>query len=146
MTEDELDIAIRKARERVTQMDATDGHKDRLPGTMYQALRCGLLYPQTGAHFDALVMLEDLWHGWSNPIAKIEKIPIAEVARFLWRQDAKEAKELHRRGYGLCKGSGCKYERKYVPLKKWVKGDGRWECPECGWGIAPELRHAAEHL
>jgi len=36
----------------------------------------------------------------------------------------------------VCKTEGCKYFQKYVPIKKMVPGDGVWECPECGYGLA----------
>ncbi len=39
-------------------------------------------------------------------------------------------------GSSVCKTEGCKYEYKSVPRKLWVAGDGIWECPECGYGVA----------
>ncbi len=49
----------------------------------------------------------------------------------------KSKKRIWQEGIGTCKGHGCKYERKQVPYKKWVLGDGRYECPLCGYGVAP---------
>ena len=43
---------------------------------------------------------------------------------------------------GLCKGSECRYDHKNVPKSKWQMGDGRWECPECQYGIAPFEYHS----
>ena len=37
----------------------------------------------------------------------------------------------------VCKSEDCKYSYKDVPPSRWVIGDGIWECPECGYGIAP---------
>lgn len=39
---------------------------------------------------------------------------------------------------GTCKDESCSYgkERRFVPYKYWTPGDGIWECPECGYGIA----------
>lgn len=59
----------------------------------------------------------------------------------VWRRD-KTAKELHAAGFGKCKDSGCKYERKQVPAGEWVPGDGNWECPSCAYGIAPREQDA----
>jgi hypothetical protein len=41
-------------------MDVVDGIADRSPGAILAALECGLLNPETGAQFDAFVMLQDL--------------------------------------------------------------------------------------
>lgn len=49
----------------------------------------------------------------------------------------KSPKEMRLGPYGMCKGDGCYYERKIVPSRKWVEGDGIYMCPCCGWGIAP---------
>jgi hypothetical protein len=49
-----------RAQERVAQMDAIDGFKDRALATIHAALKCGLQRPETGAAYDALVMLESL--------------------------------------------------------------------------------------
>jgi hypothetical protein len=38
---------------------------------------------------------------------------------------------------GLCKSEWCHYNYIVVPASKWIIGDGIWECPECGYGIAP---------
>jgi hypothetical protein len=46
-------------------------------------------------------------------------------------------KALHAVGLGVCKETGCKYEYKQVPASRWEQGDGRYKCPECGYGIAP---------
>jgi hypothetical protein len=62
MGEKEFDARMKQAKERVKRMDQSDGFKDRYSGTIYQALLCGLQNPTTGAQFDALVMLEDLYH------------------------------------------------------------------------------------
>jgi hypothetical protein len=37
---------------------------------------------------------------------------------------------------GVCKTDGCKFAYDQVPRGEWQIGDGRWECPECGYGIA----------
>lgn len=60
MTREEFDRAKYEARQRVTGLDAMDGHKDRELSTILSALEAGLLRPETGACFDALVMLEDI--------------------------------------------------------------------------------------
>jgi hypothetical protein len=50
------------------------------------------------------------------------------------------------RGYpGVCKEDGCKYgrHRNPVPPGRWQAGlDGTWQCPECGWNIAPMIAEA----
>lgn len=55
-----FDDAMFKARARVHEMDKSDKSKARDLGTIMTALQCGLLHPDTGAQFDALVMLEEL--------------------------------------------------------------------------------------
>ena len=40
-------------------------------------------------------------------------------------------------GLGVCKDESCANLQKQLPASRWEPGDGRWECPECGWGIAP---------
>lgn len=56
----EMVAEISKARERVKQMDEIDGFPDRHIKTILFALIAGLKRPETGAQFDALVMLEDI--------------------------------------------------------------------------------------
>lgn len=60
MNEGELKVAMKGAKRRVMQMDMQDGFKDRMYGTIAAALRCGLLMPESGAQFDALVMLSEM--------------------------------------------------------------------------------------
>ena len=49
-----------KARTRVAEMDEVDGSKDRKTLTIMLALEAGLKNPESGAQYDALVMLNDL--------------------------------------------------------------------------------------
>lgn len=49
----------------------------------------------------------------------------------------REPEDLERAGFGYCKGGDCRYADTQVPGGEWVLEDGRWTCPECGWGIAP---------
>lgn len=56
---------VAEALERVAVMEKADGREgfvvaDRGLGVVYRALRLGLKYPETGAQFDALVMLKEL--------------------------------------------------------------------------------------
>jgi hypothetical protein len=46
-------------------------------------------------------------------------------------------KALYARGLGFCKSDGCPNRDKQIPIKSWVCGDGIWECPKCGYGVAP---------
>lgn len=55
-----FDEAVKAAMQRVKQMDEIDGQADRALETIIAALRAGLNHPETGAHFDAYVMLLDL--------------------------------------------------------------------------------------
>ena len=50
-----------------------------------------------------------------------------------------DADELYSQGYGTCKDDGCPYgkSRERVPADEWEVGDGNWQCPKCGYGIAP---------
>ena len=59
MSKEEFDKQIHRARERVKSFDDIAGTKDRHLVTVLSALRVGLLNPETGAQFDALVMLQD---------------------------------------------------------------------------------------
>lgn len=59
MNRDNLKIELEKARQRVSGFDAIDGRVIRDPGTIMAALECGLLRPESGAQYDAYVMLED---------------------------------------------------------------------------------------
>jgi hypothetical protein len=51
---------VDEAAKRVAEFDKIDGYKARDIGTIYSALCCGLLKPETGAAYDALIMLQDL--------------------------------------------------------------------------------------
>jgi hypothetical protein len=53
---------LAKARKNVAGLDKIDGWKNREAGTIYAALEAGLRHPESNAAFDALVMLEDVWH------------------------------------------------------------------------------------
>ena len=59
MTDPEFTNQMERAKKRVASMDKLDGWKPRDPGTIVAALECGLKRPDTGAQFDALVMLMD---------------------------------------------------------------------------------------
>jgi len=59
MTGEEFKAGVAAARKRVSIMDSIDGFKDRFMGTILAAMKAGILFPETGAHFDAYVMLED---------------------------------------------------------------------------------------
>jgi hypothetical protein len=54
------------------------------------------------------------------------------------------AEMMYAAGYGVCKDDNCSYgqDRKQVPAGAWALGDGIWQCPECGYGIAPMGDHA----
>lgn len=54
-----FDEKMAAAKKRVAAMDETDRGRDRYLKTIVAALRTGLRYPDTGAAYDALVMLED---------------------------------------------------------------------------------------
>lgn len=56
----DFESRLRQARENVAALDAHDGFKDRDIVTIWSALECGLRTPDTNAHFDALVMIEDI--------------------------------------------------------------------------------------
>lgn len=53
---------VEKAEARVAEMDATDGFEDRGLGTILMALEAGLRNPESGAQYDAYVMLRDRRH------------------------------------------------------------------------------------
>lgn len=59
MTLEEFNTAVAEAKKRVSEMDSIDGFKDRFTGTILAAMKAGILFPETGAQFDAYVMLED---------------------------------------------------------------------------------------
>ncbi len=59
MTPRKFKVEVEKARKRVRGMDCVDGFKDRYLSTILFALECGLKNPETGAQFDAYVMLEE---------------------------------------------------------------------------------------
>jgi hypothetical protein len=59
MTVEEFKAGVAAARKRVSTMDSIDGFKDRFLGTILAAMKAGIFFPETGAHFDAYVMLED---------------------------------------------------------------------------------------
>ena len=42
---------------------------------------------------------------------------------------------LHSLGLGVCKE--CRGGHWRVPHRRWVKSDGIYKCPHCGYGIAP---------
>ena len=48
------------AEAHVARLDALDGWKDRDIKTIWSALSCGLKNPSTNAHYEALVMLEEI--------------------------------------------------------------------------------------
>ena len=60
MNEEEFKKEVEEAKRRVHNMDKIDGWKDRLPSTIYLALKAGIKNPQGKSHFDALVMLEEV--------------------------------------------------------------------------------------
>jgi len=72
-------------------------------------------------------------------LAQLEQNILAEGCRDALVVWDRSARALFKQGMGTCKSDGCKYGelRKRVPLSKWAGGDGIWECPECGYGIAP---------
>lgn len=55
-----FDESVKEAMQRVKEMDEIDGQADLSLETIIAALRAGLLNPETGAHFDAYVMLLEL--------------------------------------------------------------------------------------
>ena len=70
MSKKEFDARMKQARDRVRQLDQADGFQDRYAGTIYQALLCGLQRPETGAQYEALVMLEDVYKAERQRMAK----------------------------------------------------------------------------
>lgn len=56
----------------------------------------------------------------------------------VWKRllNDKETRKIYS---GTCKDDSCRFgrSRREVPLTRWEMGDGRWECGECGYGIAP---------
>lgn len=56
---EQLTEQIDAARKRVRKMDEVDGYEDRWLGTIASALKSGLVNPDNGGQFDALVMLQD---------------------------------------------------------------------------------------
>ena len=59
MTVEEFKAGVAAARKRVSKMDAIDGFKDRAVETLLAALKAGICFPDTGAQFDAYVMLDE---------------------------------------------------------------------------------------
>jgi hypothetical protein len=59
----EFDLQLLEAKNRVKSMDEADGFKDRDLNTILLALECGIKRPETGAQFDAYVMLLDVCKG-----------------------------------------------------------------------------------
>ncbi len=55
----------------------------------------------------------------------------------VWRRSMSPEETEAKFGSGVCKGTDCRYEYQNVPWEEWRLGDGRWECPVCGYGIAP---------
>ena len=60
-------------------------------------------------------------------------------ALVVWRHYETPSAMADNPAYGYCKEESCKFSHDYVPPDEWVLGDGRWECPVCGYGIAPVL-------
>jgi hypothetical protein len=60
MTKDEFNKQVKEARKRVESFDDIDGYKDRHAKTILFALEAGIMKPDTGAQFDAYVMLQDV--------------------------------------------------------------------------------------
>lgn len=61
--QEEFDKEMCEAKKRVEYMDKSDGWKDRLPSTIWSALKCGIINKDSKAEFDALVMLEEIANG-----------------------------------------------------------------------------------
>jgi len=59
-----FEAEMKKARRRISKLDAVDGCRDRLPGTIMAALEAGLIMPESGAQFEALVMLQEVYEAW----------------------------------------------------------------------------------
>lgn len=57
MTIEEFNAGVAAAKKRICKMDAIDGFKDRAVETLLAALKAGICFPDTGAQFDAYVML-----------------------------------------------------------------------------------------
>jgi hypothetical protein len=57
MTIEEFNAGVAEAKKRVSKMDSIDGFKNRTVGTILAALKAGICFPDTGAQFDAYVML-----------------------------------------------------------------------------------------
>ena len=60
MNETEFDKEVKEARQRVISLDKIDGWEDRLPSTIWCALKAGIMNKDSKSEFDAYVMLEDL--------------------------------------------------------------------------------------
>ena len=59
MTIEEFNAGVAAAKKRISKMDAIDGFKDGAVETLLAALKAGICFPDTGAQFDAYVMLDE---------------------------------------------------------------------------------------
>jgi hypothetical protein len=82
LSQEEFDRLLGEARDRVQSMDETDGFKDRYSGTIYAALEAGLKNPESGAAFDALVMLRDVTYS-DRPLIARRVLTPSEIASLL---------------------------------------------------------------
>jgi hypothetical protein len=60
MTKEAFDAKVAEARKNVEALDRIDGFADRDPKTILFALEAGIRNPDSGAQYDAYVMLKDL--------------------------------------------------------------------------------------
>lgn len=60
MAQKSFEAKVIEAEKRVAHMDTLDGGKDRALRTIFLALECGLHRPETGADYDAYVMLKEV--------------------------------------------------------------------------------------
>lgn len=79
-----------------------------------------------------------------DELAQLEANILAEGCRdalVVWER-LREPSENREYAPSVCKDEHCRYYQEYPPEEEWVAGNGVWECPECGWGLAPwEYEH-----
>ena len=60
MSDHEFLLLVTRAELRVAELDKVDGYADRHADTIMAAMEAGLKKPESGALFDAFVMLRDV--------------------------------------------------------------------------------------
>jgi hypothetical protein len=114
----EFDKEYKHAKKRVAELDAVDGFPDRHLGTILSALEAGLKHPKTGAHYDALVMLEDLVQ--AQPVRKAKLVALINAVKVY--QNLKQTQVL----------SQADSRQHLAALQKQAKDIGHHICLHCG--------------